>query len=61
MPAVAVITSAFVDAAALMACVCGMPGYGFAVVEHPISSANDEELANKARQALEQAARLLRG
>jgi hypothetical protein len=59
VPTVAVITSAFVDAAALMALVCGMPGYGFAVVGHPISSAKDEELADKARQALVQAERLL--
>lgn len=55
----AVITSAFADAAALMARVCGLPGYGFAVVPHPISSATDEELAEKARQTLEQAERLL--
>jgi hypothetical protein len=61
VPAVAVITSAFVDAAALMARVCGMPGYGFAVVGHPISSATDDELANKARQVLEQAEQLLLG
>ena len=61
MPTVAVITSAFVDAAALMARVCGMPDYGFAVVGHPISSAKDEELADKARQALVQAERLLLG
>jgi hypothetical protein len=61
VPAVAVITSAFVDAAALMARVCGMPGYGFAVVGHPISSAKDDELANKARQVLEQAEQLLLG
>ncbi len=57
----AVITSAFVDAAALMARVCGMAGYGFAVVGHPISSAKDEELADKAREALVQAERLLLG
>ena len=61
VPAVAVITSAFVDAAALMARVCGLPGYRFAIVGHPISSAKDEELADKARQALEQAERLLLG
>jgi hypothetical protein len=61
VPTVAVITSAFVDAAALMARVCGMPGFGFAVVGHPISSAKDEELADKARQALVQAERLLLG
>jgi hypothetical protein len=61
VPTVAVITSAFVDAAALMARVCGMPGYGFAVVGHPISSARDEELADKARQTPVQAERLLLG
>ena len=61
MPTVAVITSAFVDAAALMARVCGTPGDGFAVVGHPISSAPDEELADKARPTLVQAERLLRG
>jgi hypothetical protein len=58
VPAVAVITSAFADAAALMARVCGLPGYGFAVVGHPVSSAKDDELADKARQALAQAERL---
>jgi hypothetical protein len=56
-----VITSAFADAAALMARACGIPGYGFAVVDHPISSARNEELADRARQALVQAERLLLG
>jgi hypothetical protein len=61
VPTVAVITSAFEDTAALMARACGLPGYGFALVRHPISSANDEELAEKARQVLVQAERLLLG
>jgi hypothetical protein len=61
VPTVAVITSAFTDSAALMARVCGLPGYRFAVVEHPISSATDEELADKARQVLVQAERLFLG
>jgi len=61
VPTVAVMTSAFEDAAALMARVCGLPGYGFAIVGHPISSAKDAELADKARQALVQAERLLLG
>jgi len=56
-----VITSAFVDAAALMARACGLPGYSFAIVGHPMSSATDEELADKARQVLVQAERLLLG
>jgi hypothetical protein len=56
-----VITSPFADAAALMARVCGLAGYEFAVVEHPISSATAAELADKARQTLRQAERLLLG
>ena len=57
----AVITSPFADAAALMARVCGLAGYEFAVVEHPISSATAAELADKARQTLLQAERMLLG
>jgi hypothetical protein len=59
VPAVAVITSAFADAAALMARVCGLSGYEFAVVGHPISSATGGELAEKAQTALARAERLL--
>jgi len=58
-PAVGVMTSAFVDGAALMATALGVPGYPFAIISHPISSATDEELEAKARDALEQAHRLL--
>jgi hypothetical protein len=58
-PAVAVMTSAFVDGAALMATALGVPGYAFAVISHPISSANDAELEIKARAVLEQARPLL--
>jgi len=60
-PAVGVMTSAFVDGAALMATALGVPGYPFAVITHPISSATDEELRAKARDALEQGHRLLLG
>ena len=52
-------TTAFVDGAALMASALGVPGYEFAVIEHPISSATDAELEAKARSAMTQAARLL--
>jgi hypothetical protein len=58
-PAVAVITTGFVDAAALMARAAGFADYRFAVIEHPISSATDDDLAAKARATLEQARRLL--
>ena len=48
-PAVAVMTSRFVSAAELMARVLGLPDYPFAVIEHPVSSASDAELEQRAR------------
>jgi hypothetical protein len=55
-----VMTTRFVSAAELMARVLGFPGYAFAVIPHPISSAGDEELRAMAAVAVEQARRLLR-
>ena len=40
----AVMTTRFVSAAELMARVLGFPGYAFAVIPHPISSATDDGL-----------------
>ena len=42
-----------------MARVLGMPGYRFAVIGHPLSSASDERLAEYARVTVEQARGLL--
>ena len=56
-PAVAVITDRFVDTANLMAEVCGMPGYRFAVVGHPFASDTREQLQRKAEEAVRQAPR----
>ena len=55
MPAVGVMTSAFVDGAELMAHACGAPDYPFAVIEHPISSATDVELLERAGEIVRQA------
>ena len=51
-PAVGVMTSNFVSAAELMAKVMGMPGYAFAVIDHPVSSASDVALEAKALQTM---------
>ena len=51
-PAVGVMTSNFVSAAELMAKVLGMPDYDFAIIDHPVSSASDEELEARALQTL---------
>ena len=45
-------TSKFTDAAALMARSLGAEGYPFVVVDHPISSASPEQLAEQARRAV---------
>ena len=58
-PSVAVMTSAFVDGAQLMATALGAAGYGFAVIDHPIASASSEQLDARARAALGQAWLLL--
>ena len=52
-PALGVMTNRFVSAAELMAKVLGAPDYKFAVIDHPVSSASDTELANKAERAVE--------
>jgi hypothetical protein len=51
-PAVGVMTSNFVSAAELMAKVLGMPGYAFSVIDHPVSSASDQELEARALQTM---------
>ena len=38
-------TERFVSAAEMMSRVLGMPGYAFAVIDHPVSSATDDGLA----------------
>lgn len=52
-PALGVMTSRFVSAAELMSNVLGAPSYKFAVIDHPVSSASDTELANKAKKVVE--------
>ena len=52
-------TDEFTEPAELMGAVCGLPGYPFATIEHPISSATDAELADKATDAVRQVRELL--
>jgi hypothetical protein len=55
----AVMTTRFVSAAELMARVLGFPGYEFAVIPHPISSADDLGLRERAESVAARARRLL--
>jgi len=53
-------TTRFVSAAELMSRVLGMPDYRFAVIDHPVSSATDDALLDRAKATIEQARDLLR-
>ena len=52
-------TRQFVSAAELMARVLGAEDYPFVVIDHPISSASQAQLAERARNALEQSVEIL--
>ena len=52
-------TTRFASAAELMSRVLGMPNYAFARIEHPVSSATDQELKARARAAIEQGVGML--
>jgi polysaccharide pyruvyl transferase WcaK-like protein len=59
VPAVGIMTAAFVDTAHALAQACGMPGYPFALIAHPIAPDGDEALRRKAAEAVHQCQELL--
>ena len=59
VPAMSVMTSAFADAAELMARVQGVPLPPFAVIEHPIASPDAVRINARAREAVEKAVEVL--
>ena len=54
-------TSMFVSAADMMARALGAEGYAYVVIDHPISSASPEALAERARKAVAESAAILLG
>ena len=54
-------TSKFVTAAELMARVLGAEDYRFVTIDHPISSASQDELAARARFAVSEGLNILTG
>ena len=61
VPAMSVMPSPFSDAAELMARVQGVPMHPFAVIEHPIASADETGLDVRAREAVRQLVEVLVG
>ena len=54
-------TSMFASAADMMARALGAQGYRYVVIDHPISSASPEALAERARKAAAESAAILLG
>jgi len=52
-------TDAFLATANALARACGMPGYPFAVISHPIAPDGDEALRRKATAAVRRCGELL--
>lgn len=61
LPSVSVMTTEFVSAAKLMSRVLGAEDFPFVVIEHPISSASNEALGDRAREVVSQSAAILIG
>ena len=61
LPSVGIMTMQFVSAAELMARVLGADGHPFVAIDHPISSASEEELSRHARQAVTDSMEILLG
>jgi hypothetical protein len=59
LPSVGIMTSSFVSAADMMARALGADGYRYVVIDHPISSASTETLAERARKAAAECAALI--
>ena len=61
VPSAGVMTEPFSDAADLMARVLGAEDFPFVVIDHPISSASDEALRDRAKTAVAQSIKILTG
>ena len=59
LPAVGIMTTAFISAGELMARVLGAKDYRFVVTPHPISSATEAQLAERANRAAQDAVGIL--
>jgi hypothetical protein len=52
-PAIGIMTNKFTSAAELMASVLGAPNYKFAIIDHPVSSASEDELKERAMKIIQ--------
>ena len=60
IPAISIVTDAFIETGNIMASNWGIPGFRFLSVPHPIANLNDEELDQRANDVVNEVVELLK-
>jgi hypothetical protein len=60
IPAISIVTDAFVETGNIMASNWGVPGFRFLSVPHPVANLNDEELDQRANDVVSDVVDLLK-
>jgi len=60
IPAISIVTDAFVETGNIMASNWGLPGFRFLSVPHPVANLNDEELDQRANDVVNEVVELLK-
>ena len=60
IPAISIVTDAFVETGNIMATNWGIPGFRFLSVPHPVANLNDEELDQRANDVVNEVVDLLK-
>jgi hypothetical protein len=60
IPAISIVTDAFVETGNIMASNWGIPGFRFLSVPHPVANLNDEELDRRADDVVDDVVDLLK-
>jgi hypothetical protein len=60
IPAISIVTDAFVETGNIMASNWGIPGFRFLSVPHPVANLNDEELDQRANDVVSDVVDLLK-
>ena len=60
IPAISIVTDAFVETGNIMASNWGIPGFRFLSVPHPVANLNDEELDQRANDVVNEVVELLK-
>jgi len=60
VPAISIVTDAFVETGNVMASNWGIPGFRFLSVPHPVANLNDEALEQRAKDVVNEVVELLK-